>query len=314
MSKRVNLGSSGETPKKVTSFSIHAEPTTVPRASPGSVHKYSDYGLSPSASPSRTTVSPDRSELPKPALRAQSKYEHPNPNASPIPDRCTMPPRPPSKSDMLQSPATIATKENTRLNAIDRSSNYKPQPQVDGRPKTSRGKSCPSPDEFFDYVIPSPQKHSTFDADPAGTALMNDYQTLFASMGMAPPHASAFGAGGRAGAGTPDRAPVPASGGTRSEVQKLVIEEEEDSDTEEESDSESGGEDGDGDGDELYGAGQGGGDDDDSSARVEVDSEVDTDDSRFGGSGTGRRTTPEKRRERETELLACWLFACALRA
>jgi len=28
------------------------------------------------------------------------------------------------------------------------------------RPKTSRGKAHPSPDEFFDYVVPSPEKGS----------------------------------------------------------------------------------------------------------------------------------------------------------
>lgn len=33
-------------------------------------------------------------------------------------------------------------------------------PVISKRPKTSRGKSCPSPDEFYDYVIPSPNKIS----------------------------------------------------------------------------------------------------------------------------------------------------------
>lgn len=295
MSRRVNLGSSGETPKKVTSFSIHAEPTTVPRASPGSVHKYSDYGLSPSASPSRAAISPENTELPKPALKAKSSYQHPNRDASPIPKSATMPPRAPSKSDVLQSPATIATKENTRLNAVDRSAVYKTE--TDGRPKTSRGKSCPSPDEFFDYVIPSPQKGSGRGIeDPATKALMDDYQTLFASMGMAPPPASAFGASA-AGA-----KPSARSGAGVSEVQKLVIDEETESESESENES-----------DESSGSGGA------SEGREEVD--CDTDGSYFDGSGSGSGSEGEalpssadRQRERETELLACWLFACAMKA
>lgn len=272
--RKVNLGESGETPKKVTSFSIHAEPTSVPRASPGSINKYSDYGLSPSASPTtRAKISPEiAASMPKPVLKRKSKYEHPNPNASPVPTSRAMPSRPDKMTsaaagNSMLSPNTLLTKENTKLNAVDRSASYM---TTDGRPKTSRGKSCPSPDEFFDYVIPSPQKHvgfpgGTLPEDPATTALINDYQTLFTSMGMAPPPASAF----RARSGNDGTSGV--TGRRVTEVQQLVIDSDNTTDDDEEEEEEV----------QISCSGQPG----QPQSESEPESEAQSDDSREDGSG-----------------------------
>jgi len=50
--------------------------------------------------------------------------------------------------DVLQSTASI--------NLVDSAVNHSLESSSSSRPKTSRGKSHPSPDEFYNYVVPSP--------------------------------------------------------------------------------------------------------------------------------------------------------------
>jgi len=110
MKKRVNIGSqSGETPKKVQTFTFDSVPSSIPAATPqrdanGSTLKgvlvASKYGDANSA--------------------IMSSY------GSPMETKSSVPP---------------------------------------ARPKTSRGSSNPSPDQFFDYVVPSsPENKRAVDA------------------------------------------------------------------------------------------------------------------------------------------------------
>ena len=151
-SKRFNIGAGGETPKKQYVFSIYDAPTAIPKATP---LKDDDKDSSPSNLPPAPAHVPKKS-----ALTATSKYslsEDIDLSADvPMPP---VPPRVPSRPSKyiptaLDSPTTVTTKENTRSNAVNKSALF----AMDSRPKTSRGKSCPSPDEFADYIIPSPQK------------------------------------------------------------------------------------------------------------------------------------------------------------
>lgn len=107
--RSINLGKSGETPKKQLIYSIHEAPNTVQQATP-------------------LRGSNNNGAIPRGVLAATSK----------------IPPTVETNPDPYSSP-TGTSKDIGRV--------YE-------RPKTSRGKSCPSPDEFYDYVIPSPSKGS----------------------------------------------------------------------------------------------------------------------------------------------------------
>lgn len=293
MSKKgVSLGIVGETPKKVTSYSIHEPPTAVPRASPSKA----------SASPTAGDIQPGKS-----ALLPASKYQHPNPSADVTPPKSTVPPRPPSKKDAFASPTTLETKANTARNAVRNTSSY----LVDGRPKTSRGKSCPSPDEFFDYVIPSPQK----DLGTSSTAVIgNNSNSLFE--GVVPPstHESSLPPYPPVGRGMPQK--------NSKSVQNMIVVEEgsedsEDSDSPVNSTSR-GPREQDDSGVNLYSRWESG--DGDGSSEEEDDSDgsgyVSNSDDSYFGSNAGSKvsmSTQEYNRQ-ESQLLACWLFACALKA
>ncbi len=104
--KKVNLGFSGQTPKKTQTYYKDGAPKDVPIASPNRLDQFLP---------------------PPPALNFNSKYPSPQMQKSGEASSPSSPPLPPRNLS---------------------------------RPKTSRGKARPSPDEFVDYVVspePSPQ-------------------------------------------------------------------------------------------------------------------------------------------------------------
>ena len=109
MVKHINLGVSGETPRKETYFNRDEAPSTLSLATP---QRSNNNNV-------------------KSVLRA-SKYGSPS-------------------------------------NNIDLNTN------IDDRPKTSRGKAMPSPDEFTSYVIPSPPKARKDDIEEPSHSYNNSY-------------------------------------------------------------------------------------------------------------------------------------------
>lgn len=64
----------------------------------------------------------------------------------------------PSQTFPASLPSPTSSNENVDDINVPKFSPVRNASEVPDRPKTSRGKAHPSPDEFFDYVVPSPQQ------------------------------------------------------------------------------------------------------------------------------------------------------------
>jgi hypothetical protein len=166
--KRVNIGIEGMTPKKV----VNADGTTKTYNFLKKRVNVGDEGHTPiktfeffqnipiAAAPNKATFSAT-----VPALSKISRLGS-------IAEGRPLPPPPP---DSGRSQGSVSSTENPGY--------VKVYPEVgadlpspSSRPKTSRGKSHPSPDEFFDYVVPSPPPVKHISPDRFGVSAKDRVQ------------------------------------------------------------------------------------------------------------------------------------------
>jgi len=142
-SKKVNLGIEGMTPKKV----VNADGTTKAFHFSKRVN-VGDEGHTPiktfqyfsnipiAAAPNKAQFTQSASAISKHS-KLSTIHEF-------------LPPPPPENHSRERS---SSAESSVKIYPEEKSTDL---PSPSGRPKTSRGKSHPSPDEFFDYVVPSP--------------------------------------------------------------------------------------------------------------------------------------------------------------
>lgn len=168
--KKVNLGVEGETPKKfIRSNSFEHRRVNVgldgltPKKVVNSDGTTRAYNFSKRVNVGAEGSTPIKtfeyfSNIPVAAAPNHFNFAQTAPAISSSMIRNTINSAGASKSGSKTNPFSNG-KFNSRLNPEIETEIISPG----GRPKTSRGKSHPSPDEFFDYVVPSPPpaKHGT---------------------------------------------------------------------------------------------------------------------------------------------------------
>jgi hypothetical protein len=142
MVRRVNVGAEkGETPRKTLFFNKNDAPSEIDKARremPGGVR--------------RVSLGQVKGETPR-------KVYYFNKNDAPSEVEKATPQRGAFFNE--NEPLKSAIKEDSMERIVEASENDPFQsPPLTDRPTTSRGKARPSPEEFFDYVVPSPDHDS----------------------------------------------------------------------------------------------------------------------------------------------------------